>query len=519
MDAASGEQNDDNGRLGEIKFESLCRLAKLHCSEIHPDRTGKDYIVESRQAVLDFGDSYDRRRAPLQVIVQVKTIKADAKSAVLSLSTAERLAKDLRPAVVCVFRMDKDQNFTGLHLIHLMGAELEKGLRALRHATASSRPLNKRNITFSVSGANAVDMNAAALLAAVNTLVGPSMELYASEKVRQLNHSGYDANRFQGTLKLRASSLEELADGFLGLAPLRGGSVEMIERRFGIDLPFHPELEFETFTIAPGTGRGVVLHFESQVGAGEIRMTCALQLPPLPIFQNGARKMVISWPMGRLVTDGNEGSFTFGEDFEESQLRTLEEWLIGLQAADIITAGPTRMRMETPDGQLLLSGAMDHGLREQNYSYLIWLIEILRDVRSQAGAVDAPVSLAAIEAQDQNLRSTAALLAGNNQITFEFEPDETWTPEDQDALFLNAVSLGGQNFALAIPVGVEFEVRENSVKATAKIVGQVATIEILADPLREQYNRFVQRATRIAGRQLRIVGSLLDDDDDLDPGA
>lgn len=101
MRPVGGAENDRIGRLGEIEFFRLCELAKLSCSKVEPDRTGKDFIVEFPPLALAMGQSFERRDAPRQFAVQVKTIKAQTRSATLTLSVAERLARDLWPTLVC----------------------------------------------------------------------------------------------------------------------------------------------------------------------------------------------------------------------------------------------------------------------------------------------------------------------------------------------------------------------------------------------------------------------------------
>jgi hypothetical protein len=70
----SGYESDRIGRLGELEFARLCEIAKLSCSKVEPDRTGKDFIIEFPPPPLAIGESYDRRHAPRQFAVQVKTM-------------------------------------------------------------------------------------------------------------------------------------------------------------------------------------------------------------------------------------------------------------------------------------------------------------------------------------------------------------------------------------------------------------------------------------------------------------
>ncbi|WP_440410372.1 hypothetical protein [Neorhizobium petrolearium] len=100
----TGDDLDRMGAKGENHLEKLCLDAGLKFSKVQPDKTGKDYIVEFDLEPPGH-TPLDRRPPPLQIVVQVKTILAKNDSAKVSLSVAERLAKDTRPAIILIFKI------------------------------------------------------------------------------------------------------------------------------------------------------------------------------------------------------------------------------------------------------------------------------------------------------------------------------------------------------------------------------------------------------------------------------
>jgi hypothetical protein len=502
-----GLENDRIGRLGEIEFQRLCELAKINCSKVEPDRTGKDFIVEFRPLPLVFGKSFERRDAPKQFAVQVKTIKAATRSVDLTLSVAERLARDLRPALICVLRIDDNDHFVGLHLIHMTDVVLGRVLKRLRGATTNPKPLNQLDISFTAGRTNRVNLNPAALVAALSGCVPTTMEDYAKQKghlVRTLGES-----QVHGVLRIGPTAVEDVVDGLLGLAPLTGVTVELLERRFDIDLPIHPALGEGTVTITPQQSQNSILTLIDLRESNRVSFPCSVLLPPLDLFEDGGRKMVITWPMGRMVVSvASEGKCDFSEQFASNDLRSAAEWLQGLRASEIIMGGSAGMKLALLDGREALSGTLGLGTSKSKYRGYIRLLELLLELRTQAGASDELLRLSTVHAQAQDISRTSALMSGG-EATFTIEQTHEIELDDQDGLYLGAVHLGeSQVFGVAFPMACRFNQGDAVVLATGTIAAGTAILELLSDPIEESYARFVERTSRVTRHKLRVVGNL-----------
>lgn len=178
--SVTGEELDRIGGLGENEFQNLCIRARLHCSKVHPDKTGKDFIVEFPLSSPSPTVPFDKAPPPVQVVVQVKTILSKTTSAKLALSVASRLAKDTRPAVVAILRVDENDEFQGLHVIHLLDDELGRILKSLRRASKKgSSKLHEMSISFGPNAANRISMDPLQLHATLAALAAPDMITYA----------------------------------------------------------------------------------------------------------------------------------------------------------------------------------------------------------------------------------------------------------------------------------------------------------------------------------------------------
>jgi hypothetical protein len=133
--------SDELGEKGEHQFGQICADAKLVCNKSTRDRTGWDYIVE-----FNFPndgttqDSLEKREKPLSCHVQVKTIWDHNDQIQMRLSSAEHLAKELKPAFVYVQKVNARLEFTGAHLIHVLDEPLAKILKRLRVRKISPVP-------------------------------------------------------------------------------------------------------------------------------------------------------------------------------------------------------------------------------------------------------------------------------------------------------------------------------------------------------------------------------------------
>lgn len=507
MGIAEGADNDRIGRLGELEFSRLCELAKLSCSKVEPDRTGKDFIVEFPPPAVGEWQSLDRRAAPLQFAVQVKTIRSHRRSAALALSVAERLARDLRPAVVCVLKIDANDQFVSMHLILFEGAALGRVLARLRAATGSNKALNELTVTFTPNAGNRIEYSPPSLKAALACFVPDGMKSYADAKTRQIEELGFNEVRILGTLNIEAIDAVSLADGFLGLSPLEGVSMTMMERRFEIDLPLPVPDGPGKLTITPQpVGKAVAEFYNDEE---RVALDVDVYLPPRNIFDSGGKKIVFSWPMGRvaLALEGpNNCNYT--ENLRWADEHPAKEWLAGLLVSDIIGSGSSTMVVTSTEGQHLMDGAFTIEPMPSR-SGVIGLVRRYLTILEAAHAEDIPIPLEVLYQNRKAIDETWQYLEGGVDATFDVAWNSTRKLGDQDGIYITAALLGdGRVFGLAVPMSLSFERDGDDAQGRGKIAPQSAIIELLREPVLETYDHFVQRVEKLARYELRIVVGL-----------
>jgi hypothetical protein len=216
-------RSDRVGNIGEGRFRELCELAGLNVSKPSPDMTGKDFHVEFPFLEPNGSHTLDTRPAALEFYAQVKTIVSPKTRIVLSLSVAERLARDPKPTFIVVVRLPAESKhgsipeYGDISLIHVYDDVLEAILKRLRQAhVAGSAKLHKQNISFTIKSTNFIEVNPLAIRARVEEYIGKSMIEYAKLKHKQILELGYEVNRFELNLQFEALPPGEFVDGLLG---------------------------------------------------------------------------------------------------------------------------------------------------------------------------------------------------------------------------------------------------------------------------------------------------------------
>jgi hypothetical protein len=230
--------SDELGEKGEHQFGQICADAKLVCNKSTRDRTGWDYIVE-----FNFPNdgatqgSLEKREKPLSCHVQVKTIWDHNHQIKMRLSSAEHLAKELKPAFVYVQKVNARLEFTGAHLIHVLDEPLAKILKRLRKEDiAGATASNDKKIYMSASkNGVALAPTGAALRDGIIAACGSDLRAYTDKKSGQLKTLGYEGRPYHLKMTLSVAKIEDLVDAFLGLKEkVAAKDVKSHEVRFGL---------------------------------------------------------------------------------------------------------------------------------------------------------------------------------------------------------------------------------------------------------------------------------------------
>lgn len=235
--------SDELGEKGESRFRELCADAGLICNKSDRDRTGWDFIVEFPFTDTEtIGQSFDNRVTPISSHVQVKTLWDSTESFKMRLTSAERLAKELKPAFICVFKVDRHNlQVTKAFLIHLVGNRLGTILKRLRVEQAKgtrAKHLNKKTLSITPSPCERVEANGNAFREALFAACSKGLHSYSQAKIEQLSKIGLDSPHIEGQVSFRLSPDDDIGDIFLGIKKeVPFSSFKTFTKRFGIKLP------------------------------------------------------------------------------------------------------------------------------------------------------------------------------------------------------------------------------------------------------------------------------------------
>src|SRR4029077_7573702 len=209
---------DELGEKGQARFKEICADAGLVCNKSDRDRTGWDFIVEFPfEIASDVSTPLESRKTPLSCHVQVKTLLDKNDRFQMRLSSAERLAKELKPAFVYVFKVDATLRITGAYLVHILDESLGKILKRLRKedVAGNSEP-NRKKISLSASGNGIlVAPTGHALCDALLEAVGADRHAYAAKKDEQLTTLGFSERPYSTEMTFLGD--DDLVDVLLGL--------------------------------------------------------------------------------------------------------------------------------------------------------------------------------------------------------------------------------------------------------------------------------------------------------------
>lgn len=487
----SGEELDRIGDLGELEFARLCRRAGLQCGKMQPDRTGKDFTVEFNLARTNPGSSLDKRPPPVQIAVQVKTILAKNDTARISLSVAERLAKDTRPALIAIFRINDDDSFVDLHIVHLIGSQLGRVLKALRKASLKQDPrLHDMTISFKVKQSERVGMEKDSFHAAIAKIPNGDMHSYAARKSRQFEELGFDAERFNMRFTPPQSS-DEIISGFLAQRPMKVSNAVLTERRFDIDMPMDIAAS-GTINITP------VAHTTGQtvLRSALLEVVLASEFIVVPEFIAGVGNsaMLAKTELGDILLKQGSLIYKQSPEYGEESLHTAADWKRYLELGVIVGSADflVECTSDTVAGRLdfkvtELSASYDTGLEGQ----FLNLLQFYSMIADSAGFRENRFTLPHLRSQGREILLIATAMT-EAAATFECRSDVVEAPEFSQAIgaLVSPVNIAGVWIGLFMPVSVELEVDGDQIVWKGEQTRKAVVEKLPAGDIDEAFDAF-----------------------------
>jgi len=485
MGVRTGKAADSLGRLGEIAFDQLAIIDGLFVSQLQPDRTSKDRLIELPYRVSPL--PLDKQQAPGRCALQIKTVSKAQSVVRASLSSLRRLAQDLEPAVIAIVRLGDDNRLVDVHLVHLFDDVLKRVLHRLREVTRDDKAekLNRLSMTFSLREGAKVEHEPDGLLRAFERILGSSPADYSAAKAQQLRDLGYGAVRYVSTLNLMAESPEQLADAFLGLTSIEAKSWDFVERRFDVDLPDHslPVLRDGMATITPDSiDKGLL----SITAAGHSTVSLECEARVTPAFPDLPAKVLFRTSLFDVIFSDRGFKLAPRPDRDMQQLLLVEEWqrivdfLVVAHCGEELTITYTRS-----DGtEKSRSGCFDGGHSNDGYKEVAEFLTMVDELRIHMGVEDEPFALTSLKSQSIDIKFIHSMHLKGLPFRFQSFSNSSVTPvANAKAKLIRAFPLLSRWIGVAVPVHLTLAITGTKSQWLAQGDGRESKLRLLTgDP-------------------------------------
>jgi hypothetical protein len=450
--------SDALGVKGELAFSSLCNDAQLICNRSDRDRTGWDFIIEFQFTSSSDCTTLDMRKAPISCHFQQKTMWDSSDTFKMRLSSAERIAKELKPTFVYVLKVNNNLEFTGAFIIHILGEPLKVILKRLRVEEAKKKKskLNSIFMTMKVSVlGEPIEPTGAALRAALERICGSDPHQYVDVKKSQLKELGFESHALTTKMTIHFDGPKELVDVFLGLKKdVRISDVETFVTRFGIDLPTQPTfVAGGKMTLDPAPAAQCVVTYRRQRLGHPAAFDGEIVLPPRFVMEAGKTAALIRTEFFNLRYSESAVAFESKPEVFKTLRCSVRLWRnffelsLGLAEGD----GEFQIRVASFPKTLALpaKGKNFKGLEPSYYRYFAEISKSLINILELAGlSEEFPLTFNELRAEAGQIRTVDAVLKGevdkigSLSLSSPLPADRLELPTKMSVAYVNFLQIG-----------------------------------------------------------------------------
>ncbi|EIM25226.1 hypothetical protein [Microvirga lotononidis] len=507
MDDSDQLDSDQLGEKGENRFREMCADAKLVCNASNRDRTGWDFIVEFPFSKPEGQHTLDKRSTPISCHIQMKTMWETSESFKMRLSSAERLAKELKPSFVYVLKIDEKLQPVEAYLIHVLGDNLGTILKRLRAEQSKGElAINQKTISMTAhSAGERLEPTGAALRQALERLCGPDIQVYVEEKKRQIKGLGYEPFSYEAKVNMLVSSKGEFVDAFLGLREIEVTDFRMFETRFGIKLPINDgEITRGVLRIEPtpadqckitvrGTGITPPAVFQGEA-----------LFPGIPALELDFLKAIIRSEFFTLTFEGKKMTFANNAEAINSKAYTLDEWAAYFRLATILASGRGTMAIKPTKGSEFtfpIEAKIEEAVPGEG-AYFQDVVDRLSGLLVLAGApTSGRFTFEHLAEQAEHIKYAGRLLGGATDldpITFMAGPVEgAELPERVQCLYCNVIELGDSVVAYSAVTEMVTSVEDGRIRWTSSKMEPNRVQALSGNPA--DFQEFVEKAKAETG--------------------
>jgi hypothetical protein len=445
--------SDQLGKKGEDRFSEICTDAKLVANRSTYDRTGWDFIVEFPYGPPVEQLSLDKRRSPISCHVQVKTMWDSSDTFRMRLSSAERLAKEPKPACVYVFKVNKNLEFVEASLIHILDDNLAAILKTLRREHAkgpeAEAKINKKYITFRVSrSGQSLSPTGDALRDALQIACGSDAASYMEKKRNQLEHLGFELRPFRAEAKLTVEGHEAFVEMFLGLRSAEIVEWKGSETRFGISLPLNDHRNSKgTLHIQPNPADQCVIAIRERPLSPPVLFEGEIFAPAIPNLSRDQLKFLVKSRLFRFLIDHKKLQFETDQAATQTASLKIEEWINFFKALIVFSGGTATVTINPKKNFVPITVPLETkpSFDPAEFVYLVQAFESAQKLVNLAGAIAPKVKLWDISERANHIIGLSELFSGTtgtSPIKFEVAwPDGVPLPEKLTIIFASYVPL------------------------------------------------------------------------------
>lgn len=231
----------DVGDEGESYFKGLCSNVGITANPSTNDKHGWDYIAEF-PIEASSSESMDRKSAPIECKVQVKSTEKRDKKLQVKVSVLYRLVKSQIPTFFCFFEFGRGPTPKNAYLLHVDSSLIDKVLRRVRSLEAKGEADNLHKHTLSIEyddNHKFAHDSGYGLRHSIECHIPSGLDNYIKSKQAYLEKSGYTKESHRMNLTFSSNNeVEKLLDLEMGLIDsVSFEKIDTFSKRYNIELP------------------------------------------------------------------------------------------------------------------------------------------------------------------------------------------------------------------------------------------------------------------------------------------
>ena len=444
---------------GQNEFSNIVGRKGLRALPSTRDIEGIDHRVvwlTPGSPDLSENETYDTKKPPLRVNVQIKSTETNPAEISIKLSAIKHLVDINDPAFIVIMVYDQGV-YQSMSIFHVDESLIDRILKKLRRCQLQGQKPHKRYLKLrAAQGQQVSDPD---IRAYFEKICGEDIDEYARWKIAYRESSGYNDDRFTTHMILRADSEQELFAGFAGRGELQVISQTYFETRFGVALkstsPFGEALETITITPTPLQNWKLSIIKNDDLLVSVWGNVSSPWVPGMP-----EKYRMLNWSSELVDIEMGDERFQINLDTQAVlNVPNLPSFIHdNLNFVSSLLGGGTALQASTPKNDpaftLPFLEIVDP-VTEFDSGFYMTIIDSIHSIWEKSGQKPYPITLGELPTQDiymagalTNAELFKRAEAGTVLFKKEGNPDMTQLQDPSTIAYATTVCVGDQRFAL-----------------------------------------------------------------------